>query len=125
VPVGAAVAGIRAGAALVAAAALLVARQGFPAGVAVFLWAAPAVSGFASGARGARRGLEVLALAAALALFAAPEIQSAVAPPAPSVEVDTFWAFLHRLVAVTLAGFALRGVLWPQAPDVAPVAPPA
>jgi hypothetical protein len=119
VPVGAGVAGIRAGAALVAAAALLVAGQGLPAGVAAFLCVSPVATAFAPGARDARRGLDAVALLAAFALFAAPEIQRALVPPAPSVEVETLWAFLHRVVAVVIAVGAFRGVCWPEPAEAA------
>jgi hypothetical protein len=119
VPVGAGVAGIRAGAALLAAAALLVAGQAFAAGVAAFLWAAPVATAFVPTARDARRALDVVALLVAFALFAAPEIQASLVPPAPSVEVGTLWAFLHRVVAVVVAVGAFRGIFWPDPDEVA------
>ena len=116
------VAAIRATAALLCAGALWVAADPLPAVVAVVLALAPAAVVRPVTARGARRGLEALALLAAVALFLAPEAHGWLVAPPVSPESPTVWAFLHPLVAVALAALAVRGLLLPEGAD-APTAP--
>lgn len=109
-----AIAVLRIGSALVAAAALFVALEPLPAAVALFLAAGPAVASFSRDARSARRGLEALLLLAAVGCFLAPEAQSLLGVSPESGESPTPWAFLWRLLTIALGLFALRGVILPE-----------
>ena len=124
VSVGIEVGVVRAAAALVAAVALLLAHDPVPAGVALFLAILPAVAALPRTARAARRGLEVAAFLAAAALFLAPELHAALAPPMLSLAAPTVWAFLHRLIGIGLGLLAGIGIAFPEgeASDAGPVA---
>ena len=117
------IAAIRAAAALIAAGALLVALEPLPALVALFASVAPVAVAFAPTARAARRAVEALSLAAAAALFAAPDFHRALLPPSTSAEVATLAAFVYRLLAVALVVLAVRGLVVPEE-GTAAAAPP-
>jgi hypothetical protein len=104
---------IRAGSALLAAVALVVALEPLPAATAAFLGAVPFLVHWAATARAARRWLEAASLAAAVALVAAPDLHAAAAPADFTALAPTLWPYLWRVLTLGLAGVALLGVLSP------------
>ena len=108
------IAAIRAAAALIAAGALLVALEPLPALVALFASVAPVAVAFAPTARAARRAVEALSLAAAAALFAAPDLHRALMPPSPSVELPTIWPWLYYILSIALVAISVWGVVVPE-----------
>ncbi len=105
---------IRAGSALVAAAALSVALEPLAAATAAFLGLMPILVHWAATARNARRAIEALSLAVALVLLAAPEAQAALLPPAASTDVPTVWAYAWRVLSGALALVAAIGLAVPE-----------
>lgn len=112
---------LRGGAALVAGGALFVGLEVLGAVAALWIAGTAWLCNAPRSARGARRGLELATVVAAVLLFLAPELS--IHGHGPVAEAATVWAFLHRLLCVALALLGVRGVIWPEgSPDVAPSA---
>lgn len=118
VPLGGEVAAIRGATAFLCAGALFVADDLLPAVVALLLAAAPLLVARPATARGARRGLEALALLYALGLFLAREVHPRLSPRgagfAAEVETATHWPFVFFLVTAAVVVLSGRGVLIPE-----------
>jgi hypothetical protein len=127
-PLGNEIAAIRAGTALLCAAALFVALDGLPSIVALALAVAPASVAFPDRAKTARRAIELLVTCAGVALFLDLYAQELLVPTRSSVgadEVKTVWAFLHPLLALAIVVYGGWGVMSPEAePDAPPASPP-
>ena len=115
---------IRAGAAIVAGFSLIVALQGVPAGVALWVGLAPVAVHWPKTARGAVRGREALALlaAAALFLFQGMPFPGHNASDA-SAEVRTLWSYVYFGLAFVLMSFAMSSFLARELNKPAPVPP--
>lgn len=113
---------IRAGSALVAAAALFVALEPLAAATAAFLGVMPALVHWARTARGARRAIEALSLAAALVLAGAPEAHAVLVPSADSGELLSVWAYVWRVLSGALAVVAAAGLFAPEDRRAVPIA---
>lgn len=118
VPLGGEVAAIRGVTAFLCAGALFVADDALPAVAALLLAAAPLLVARPATARGARRGLEALALLYALGLFLAREIHPHLSArgveSAALVETATHWPFVFFLVTAAVVVLCGRGVLIPE-----------